>query len=152
MYVEILWTLCHATLGRCDSWYLILKKKTKAIAFCCWLSTVIIGMLYITIHTESNNSRSFTFAKEPVRTVQSYHKWGVTLTGNISPFQFILNSMPYNLNMENIVQHNETRDMLPSISSTMLWEIRWTGKLQKCPNYPHLTIVNSDKMHGIVVH
>ena len=28
--------------------------------------------------------------------------------------------MPYNLNMENIIIHNETRDMLPSISSTIL--------------------------------
>ena len=28
--------------------------------------------------------------------------------------------MPYNLNMENIIKHNKTRDMLPSISSTIL--------------------------------
>ena len=28
--------------------------------------------------------------------------------------------MPYNLNMENIITHNMTRDMLPSISSTIL--------------------------------
>ena len=28
--------------------------------------------------------------------------------------------MPYNLNMENIIIHNKTRDMLPSISSTIL--------------------------------
>ena len=35
-------------------------------------------------------------------------------------FQFILNFMSYNLNMENIIIHNKTRDMLPSISSTIL--------------------------------
>ena len=28
--------------------------------------------------------------------------------------------MPYNLNMENIIIHDKTRDMLPSISSTIL--------------------------------
>ena len=28
--------------------------------------------------------------------------------------------MPYNLNMENIIIHNKTRDMPPSISSTIL--------------------------------
>ena len=28
--------------------------------------------------------------------------------------------MPYKLNMENIIIHNKTRDMLPSISSTIL--------------------------------
>ena len=28
--------------------------------------------------------------------------------------------MPYNLNMENIIVHNKTHDMLPSISSTIL--------------------------------
>ena len=28
--------------------------------------------------------------------------------------------MPYNLNMENIIIHNKTRDMLPSISSTII--------------------------------
>ena len=52
--------------------------------------------------------------------IQSYLKcWGNFGQQYFSSY-FILNFMQYNLNMENIILHNKTRDMLPSISSTIL--------------------------------
>ena len=52
--------------------------------------------------------------------VQSYPKcWG-NVGQQYFSFKFILNFMPYSLSMENIIIHNKTHDMLPSISSTIL--------------------------------
>ena len=52
--------------------------------------------------------------------VQSYPKcWG-NFGQQYFFFQIIQNVMPYNLDTENIIIHNKTRDMLPSISSTIL--------------------------------
>ena len=52
---------------------------------------------------------------------QSYTKcWG-NFGQQYFSFWFILNFMPYNLNMKNIIIHNKTRDMLPSISSTIIY-------------------------------
>ena len=52
--------------------------------------------------------------------VQSYPKCLGNFGQQYFSFLMILNFMPYNLNMENIIIHNKTRDMLPSISSTIL--------------------------------
>ena len=72
--------------------------------------------------------------------VLSYPKcWG-NFGQQYFSFWFILNFIPYNLNMENIIIHTKTRDVLPSISSTILQEIQWTCKLQKCPKFTHLTV------------
>ena len=52
--------------------------------------------------------------------VQSYPKcWG-NFGQQYFSLWFNLNFMPYNLNMENIIIHDKTCDMLPSISSTIL--------------------------------
>ena len=52
--------------------------------------------------------------------VQSYPKCWSNFGQQYLSFLFILNCMPYNLNMKNIIIHNKTCDMLPSISSTIL--------------------------------
>ena len=52
--------------------------------------------------------------------VQGYPKcWG-NFGQQYFSFSFVLNLMSYNLNKKNIIIHNKTRDMLPSISSTIL--------------------------------
>ena len=50
--------------------------------------------------------------------VQSYPKYWGNFGQQYFSFYNILNFMPYNVNMENIIIHNKTRDMPPSISST----------------------------------
>ena len=61
-----------------------------------------------------------TVCSKFIHAVQSYPKcWGNFGQQYLS-FWYILNFMPYNFNMENIIIHNKTRDMLPSISSTIL--------------------------------
>ena len=63
--------------------------------------------------------RRTVFPKFP-HAVQSYPKcWG-NIGQQYFSFWFIQNLMPYNLNIENIIIHNKTRDMLPFIFSTIL--------------------------------
>ena len=52
--------------------------------------------------------------------VQSYPKCCGNFGQQCVSFWFVLNFIPYNLDMENIIIHTKTRDVLPSISSTTL--------------------------------
>ena len=53
--------------------------------------------------------------------------------------------MPYNLNMENIIVHNKTHDMLPSISSTIL-RVKYSehANSKSVPKFPHLTVCEDE--------
>ena len=68
--------------------------------------TYILWIPHIIMHIETHYSRSFTDAEELF--VQSF-----PILSKVTP-------NAHNLNMENIIIHNKTRDMPPSISSTIL--------------------------------
>ena len=59
--------------------------------------------------------------------------------------------MPGNLNMENIIIHSKTRDMLPFISSTIL-HVRYSehANSKSVQKFPHLTIVMAYTYAGLV--
>ena len=68
--------------------------------------TYILWIPHIIMHIETHYSRSVTDAEELF--VQSF------------PMPSKVTRNAHNLNMENIIIHNKTRDMHPSISSTIL--------------------------------